>query len=404
MQPHSEAMGPIAMLDCARQRRFEVLHADGLAAGDSPAFATAIDGRRVIAVTTPTVDAHYGAALRAALRPAAAHRYFVLRADERRKQLPAVQGLCRLAADFKLDRRGAFVAFGGGVCSDVVTVAASMIRRGVDHIRVPTTLIGQIDAGIGVKGAVNLDGLKSFIGAFHPPAAVLIDPAFLGTLPQKRIRQGLSEIVKMALVRDAALFETIETHAEELLRRRFQSGAVAREAIAQSIRLMLEELQKNPFEDRGYERLVDFGHTFSPALEARSGFSISHGEAVAVDMALSAVIGAELGLCTQRVARRIVALLARIGLPVNSPLLDLDLCREAMASTSAHRGGRLNLVVPTQLGAADFVGAPALEGGVLERALARLPWFSPAVMLGPAAGAAAAMSRHFEAEHASPAV
>lgn len=232
---------------------------------------------------------------------------------------------------------------------------------------------------------------------FHPPAAVFIDPVFLESLPAARIRQGLSEIVKMALVRDADLFETIDTHAEALARRRFQCD-VAAGVIARSVGLMLDELQQNPFEDRGFERLVDFGHTFSPTLEARSEFSISHGEAVAIDMALSAVIAAELGLCAAPVARRIVSMLARVGLPVSSPLLDLEVCREAVASTIAHRGGRLNLVVPTRLGAATFVDEEALGHGALERALARLPDFSPSV--GQPAGVAAAMSWHSEAERA----
>jgi 3-dehydroquinate synthase len=225
---------------------------------------------------------------------------------------------------------------------------------------------------------------------------VLIDPAFLESLPPARIRQGLSEILKMAMVRDAGLFGRIELDAEELLRSRFQSPAGARDIVSRSIYLMLEELQQNPFEDRGFERLVDFGHTFSPVLEARSGFRISHGEAVAIDMALSCVIGAELRLCAPRMARRFIALLARVGLPVNSPLLDLDLCREAISSTSAHRGGRLNLVVPRQIGAATFVGAEELAGGVLESALAALPWFSPRATLERA--------RAMTPAHASPAL
>ena len=375
MPPASEACPtPMATLDCARLRRFEVCFADGMASGAAPVLAAALADRRVIAVTTPTVDRLYGSRLRAQLRDAAAeHRYVVMPCDERGKQLPAVQRLCEIAAEFKLDRRGALVAIGGGVCSDIVTLAASLIRRGVDHLRVPTTLIGQIDAGIGIKGAVNFDGRKSFIGTFHPPAAVLIDPAFLATLPAARIRQGLAEIIKMALVRDAQLFEQLEEHGAALLQSRFQSRAVARVIIAQSVRLMLEELQHNPFEDQGFERLVDMGHTFSPTLEAHSGFRLSHGEAVAVDMALSSQIAAELGLTSLPMARRIVALIEGLGLPVNSPLLTVEMCHEAMRSTSAHRGGKLNLVVPTGLGTASFVDASALERRVLERALGRLP-------------------------------
>ena len=379
MPPASEACPtPMATLDCARLRRFEVCFADGMASGAAPLLAAALAERRVIAVTTPTVDRLYGSQLRAQLRGGAVeHRYVVMPCDERGKQFPAVQRLCGIAAEFRIDRRGAFVAIGGGVCSDIVTVAASLVRRGVDYLRVPTTLIGQIDAGIGIKGAVNFDGLKSFIGTFHPPAAVLIDPAFLATLPAARIRQGLAEIIKMALVRDARLFEKLEEYGAALLRSQFQPTAegpdVGRVIIAQSVRLMLEELQRNPFEDQGFERLVDMGHTFSPTLEAHSGFLLSHGEAVAVDMALSSQIAAELGLTSPPLARRIVALIEGLGLPVNSPLLTVEMCHEAMRSTSGHRGGKLNLVVPTGLGTATFVDASALERRVLERALGRLP-------------------------------
>jgi 3-dehydroquinate synthetase len=376
----------IAQLDCTRQRSFDITFARGLASGDGSALAAAITDRRVVAVSTPTVDKLYGDTLRRMLGAhCAEHRYTVLRLDERRKQLPVVQRLCQLAAEFRLDRRGAFVALGGGICSDVVTMAASMVRRGVDHIRIPTTLIGQIDAGIGIKGAVNLAGQKSFTGVFHAPAAVLIDPAFLATLPAARIRQGLSEILKMALIRDAELFELVETHVRTLLAKRFQEPGAAVSIVSRAISLMVEELARNPYEDQTFERLVDMGHTFSPQLEARSGFRITHGEAVAVDMALSCVIAVELGLMSNHAARRFIALLERVGLPVSSPLLSAELCREAMACATAHRGGSLNLVLPCAIGHATFVDNDALAHGVLERALAKLPWFAAGISLENAA-------------------
>jgi 3-dehydroquinate synthase len=265
-------------------------------------------------------------------------------------------------------------------------MAASMVRRGVDHIRIPTTLIGQIDAGIGVKGAVNLAGQKSFVGVFHAPAAVLIDPQFLATLPATRIRQGLSEILKMALIRDAELFELVEAHAGTLVAKRFQEPAVARNIVSRAISLMIDELAHNPFENQTFERLVDMGHTFSPQLEARSGFRLSHGEAVAVDMALSCVIAVELGLMSNHAARRFIALLERVGLPVGSTLLSAELCREAMACATAHRGGNLNLVLPCAIGHATFVDNDALAHGVLERALAKLPWFAAGISLENAQG------------------
>jgi len=176
---HSEAepAGRVGRLQCARTLAFDVVRAPGLSVGVHEAFAAAVAGRRVLMITSPTVHSLYGEALTSLLASQqGAHQYEVLPLGEARKHMRTVERVCELAARMKLDRRGLLVAVGGGVCSDIVTFAASMIRRGIDHLRIPTTLIGQVDAGIGIKGAVNLQGLKSFVGCFHPPAGVLLDP------------------------------------------------------------------------------------------------------------------------------------------------------------------------------------------------------------------------------------
>jgi 3-dehydroquinate synthase len=279
-----------------------------------------------------------------------------------------------LAQELKLDRHSVLVAFGGGVCSDVVGFAASMIRRGIAYIRVPTTLVGQIDAGVGLKTGVNFRAGKNYLGSFHPPERVLIDPAFLGTLPARELRQGLAEMVKIALVRDPALFACLEECGGRLLQSRFcDPQAIAEHAIHRAIALMLEELGANPFENRTLERLVDMGHSFSPELESASGFTLPHGDAVAVDIALTCALAVELGMLDEEDALRIVAVLMQLGLPTNHELLDAALCRRAVRSVVLHRGGRLNLVVPTAIGSADFVRDPAIiTDEVLERGLRRL--------------------------------
>jgi 3-dehydroquinate synthetase len=137
--------------------------------------------------------------------------------SERRKIINSVLDICGAAQDFKLDRHSLLVAIGGGECSDVVGFAASIIRRGVGHVRIPTTLVGQIDAGIGLKTGVNLRCGKHFLGSFHPPEQVLIDPAFLATLPACELRQWLSEMIKIALVRDADLFERVAVRWSQVL-------------------------------------------------------------------------------------------------------------------------------------------------------------------------------------------
>ncbi len=337
-------------MDCADRRSYRVTLRENLLR--SSALEEAVGARRALLVTTPTVELKFGAGLRAALRHTETVATLVLNVREGTKSIDLVQTVCAEALAHGLTRRGLIIAVGGGLCSDIVTVAASWIRRGIGHVRVPTTLIGQIDAGIGLKGAVNFHGKKSFIGCFHPPEQVLIDPAFLRTLPARFLVSGLAEAIKMGVVRDAMLFELIEACAPELVSSGFSAGY---EVLQRSIWAMLDELSTNPYEDQTWERLVDFGHTFSPALEAALGFEIHHGEAVAVDMALSASISRSLGLIDGATWRRIVGALRRAGLPVRSPRLDVQLCRDALGEARRHRGGSFNLVIPAGIGRAVFL-------------------------------------------------
>ena len=343
-------------MDCEARSQYKVLFCDSLLGDDRTVLQEAIEDRKALLVTTPTVDRMYGAAMRAALKRTNTVSTLVLNAREETKSMELVESVCKEALSHGLNRRGLLIGFGGGVCLDVVTVAASLIRRGVGHIRVPTTLIGQIDAGIGLKGAVNFSGKKSFIGTFHPPEQVLIDPVFLQSLPRKFLVAGIAEAVKMGIVRDPVLFEMLESWSPELVTSGFDQPAVqGREVLRRAISAMLDELRKNPFEDQTFERLVDFGHTFSPALEAAMGFEIQHGEAVAIDMALSATIARLLGLIAPEACERILRVLRTASLPVFARRLDVPLCREALIEACRHRGGSMNLVVPAGIGRAVFL-------------------------------------------------
>jgi len=235
-------------------------------------------------------------------------------------------------------------------------MVAVLSRRGVAHIKIPTTLIGLIDAGIGVKGAVNLPGKKSAIGCFYPPERVLLDPSFLRSLPKRLISEGLAEAIKVAIIFDPALFEEIEQSPGKLLANPEDADyKYATELVWRSANLLLDELERNLFEDRSYERLLDFGHTFSPMIEVRSGFHIRHGVAVAIDMALSSTVANSLGLLPSADRDRILSLLLSLGLPIFSRLLSLERCNSALEEMEAHRGGRLNLVVPSGIGKAVFL-------------------------------------------------
>jgi len=359
----------------SRSITYQVRLLDLKPAGCADALAEALGDRRALVVTTPTVACLYGRAIHARLlaqgRDAA---LLVLDCGERTKDLARVERICAAALDRSLDRRGVLVGLGGGVCTDLVTVAASWIRRGIPHLRVPTTLIGQIDAGLGAKGAVNFRGSKSWLGCFHPPGEVLVAPAFLRTLPREHLSAGFAEIVKIAVVRDPELMEWVEADGRVLLESAFRSPQGSATAVLwRSVLRMLEALEVNLYEDKTYERLVDFGHTFSPLLETASGFRLSHGQAVAIDMALSAALAEALGLADAATVDRVLGILRALELPTWSPELTPSLCHQALAAAALHRGGSPNLVLPTSIGGACFLkDARRLSAATLEAGVARV--------------------------------
>ena len=361
-------------MDCAARTSYQVVFSNALLQSQTSALVEAIGDRKALLVTTPTVDRMYGSAIRAVLEKTDTVSTLVLNVREETKSMELVQSVCAEAFSHGLNRRGLLIAFGGGVCSDIVTLSASLLRRGIAHIRVPTTLIGQIDAGIGLKGAVNFCGKKSFIGCFHPPEHVLIDPAFLRTLPRRYLVSGVAEAIKMGIARDESLFDLLERRSLDLVTSGFDEPVVAgRELLQRSIWAMLDELSTNPYEDQTYERLVDFGHSFSPALEGALGFDIHHGEAVAIDMALSATIALSLGLIAPDVWERILGVLRTASLPAFSPRLDVQLCRDALTEACRHRGGSMNLVLPAGIGRAVFLKDPReVPDSLLEHSLGLL--------------------------------
>jgi len=340
-------------LHCSTAREYDVLVSPGVLQADNPVLAQTLAGRRALVITDTVVHAQYGAALRTALRDC---EIAVLDVDEQRKDIDAVLLICRLAQQLRLGRTDLLVAVGGGVICDLVAVAASLIRRGVPYVCVPTTLVADIDAAVGLKGGVNLDGVKNFLGCFSPPDAVVVDPTFLQTVPAVELSAGFAEVLKIALVRDASLFALVQDVGPGLVRSRFTSRG-GREVLDSAIGQMLDELAKNPYEDQGYERLLDFGHTFSPLLEQESGFTLRHGEAVALDMVLSGAIAVTLGILQRPDYDELVAAVQSLGLPYRSELCTRATIQAGLVSAARHRGGRVNLVLPQKIGSATFVRA-----------------------------------------------
>jgi 3-dehydroquinate synthetase len=323
---------------------------------DEPALADLLEGRPTMFVIDKSVDAIYGEALREYARRHLVCRGIVpIDGAEAKKTWPQVEEICASAIRNGLRRDGVIAAIGGGVTLDTTGVAASLYRRGVRFVRIPTTLLGMVDVCVGIKQGINFGTKKNILGAFYPPMGGINDLSFLSSVSRRQLACGVAETVKMAIVRDPMLFALMEAHTGRLLDSRFQFPKNAAEQIVIRAELaMMNELQPNLFEV-DLRRLVDFGHSFSPALESASEYQIHHGEAVAIDMMLCAVIAARRGMCDEVAVRRIADIYATAGLPLVHDLCEPRFLHDSLADIVIHRGGDLNLVVPTGIGSATFI-------------------------------------------------
>jgi 3-dehydroquinate synthetase len=341
-----------------------------------------IAGRRCLVVTSETVNALYGRQIEDYFRlwfEDDQFRILALPVNENKKNIEAVVNVCREANRFCLGRRSLFVAVGGGVLMDIVGMASSIYMRKLDYVRIPTTLVGQVDAGVGLKTGVDFEGSKNFIGTFHPPAAVLNDFRFLRTLDAEEIRNGLAEITKMAIVADAELFSLLENVSKNIVNYYITGTNVelTQKINIISVMRMLEQLQSDPYE-KNLARMVDFGHTFGPFLEMYTGHRIKHGRAVALDMAISAEISYLLGRASAELHDRILKLLVDFGFHLyDNEAFDTERMWQSLDSIVLRRGGKLNLVIPTDIGRAEFLRDKGdLQKEVLNEAITNLRDFN----------------------------
>lgn len=248
-----------------------------------------------------------------------------------------------------LCRHSYVAAIGGGALIDTVGFAAATAHRGVRLLRVPTTVLAQADAAIGVKNSVNAMGQKNFLGVFSPPAAVFNDFAFLTTLSQKDWIGGVAESVKVALVKDAAFFDFLENRAEALEQRDPRS---MREVIQRCAVLHLEHIATagDPFE-QGNSRPLDFGHWAAHRLELLSSFELGHGEAVAIGIALDTTYSYLAGLLQKAAWQRVLTLLNDLGFTLYVPQLDQrSAILQGLEDFRAHLGGRLAVMLLWDIG------------------------------------------------------
>ena len=253
-----------------------------------------------------------------------------------------------------IDRHSYVVAIGGGAVLDAIGLAAATAHRGVRHIRVPTTVLSQNDSGVGVKNAVNLKGYKNFIGTFAPPWAVLNDFDYLDDLPRRERIAGLSEAVKVALIRDREFYEWLEANSDALIT--FERGA-EEHMVRRSAELHMRQIAHggDPFE-MGSARPLDFGHWAAHKLESLTHNHVRHGEAVAIGIALDTRYSVLTGLLEEGAEERVVALLEHLGFRIFHPALlrqgedGRPLILKGLDEFREHLGGELTITLLTDLG------------------------------------------------------
>lgn len=269
--------------------------------------------------------------------------------------------------DHKIDRHSYLVAIGGGSILDLAGYAAAVSHRGIRHIRIPTTVLSQNDSGVGVKNGINFYTKKNFLGTFAPPVAVFNDFHFLTTLEEVDWRSGISEAIKVALIKDAPFFQWLADNAAKLARRDMPAMQYLVKHCAD---LHMQHIRSgDPFE-MGSARPLDFGHWSAHKLEQLTKFNIRHGEAVAIGIALDTVYSHLSGRLTRAAMDQILQVIETLGLPITHPLLEVtgagSPLLKGLEEFREHLGGKLTITLLKGIGQGEEVHE--MDGALIQQA------------------------------------
>lgn len=319
-------------------------------------------GARVAIVTDKTVAKHWLAQTEAALADAGiASSRIVVGEGEASKSYGVLQDVSEGLIAAKIERNDLVIALGGGVIGDLAGFAASIVRRGVDFVQVPTSLLAQVDSSVGGKTGINSPHGKNLVGAFHQPVLVIADTSVLDTLSPRQFRAGYAEVAKYGVLGDLDFFNWLDANHAEI----FAGGAAREHAIAMSCRAKAAIVARDERET-GDRALLNLGHTFGHALEAATGFSdrLFHGEGVAVGMVLAAEFSARLNMISEAEAARVPRHLASVGLPTRlqdiagfqqEGLGDADALLALMGQDKKVKRGKLTFILLEEIGKAVIV-------------------------------------------------
>jgi 3-dehydroquinate synthase len=304
-------------------------------------------GRYVI-VTDSTVAAIHGAKVLQTLKGVGLKADILdFPAGEASKDIHTILRIVDRLRAMGADRTSALIALGGGVVGDITGFVASIYMRGILYIQVPTTLLAQVDSSIGGKTGIDLSTGKNILGTFYQPKGVFIDLAFLETLEFQELKNGLAEVIKYGIIDDPELFSTLENKADDI---RKPNLDLLEEIVARSCRIKKGVVEIDERE-RGIRRILNFGHTIGHAIETESGFTIPHGDAVAMGMATSAALSERMRYLPAEDRQRIIALIKAMGLPDRIPqAVTTEGVFLRMKGDKKKTGDSLNLVLLKKIG------------------------------------------------------
>jgi 3-dehydroquinate synthase len=342
---------------------FSLLYVDGAFKPENPEIAESYQsfGRCLMIIDESVYDLYRAQIETYFEHHSVALTVFPLTIKEPQKTLQTFERIIDAFADFGLVRKEPVLVVGGGLTTDVAGFACSAYRRKTNYIRVPTSLIGLIDASVAIKVAVNHGKLKNRLGAYHASRKVILDFSFLGTLPTDQVRNGMAELIKIAVVANKKIFEFLDVYGEALLETHFgyRNGTpelrkVAHRLTYDAIQSMLE-LEVPNLHELDLDRVIAYGHTWSPTLELTPEPPMLHGHSVNIDMAFSATIAHLRGYISLEERDRILGLMSRLGLAIDSPYLTPELLWKATESITWTRDGLQRAAAPAPIGQCVFM-------------------------------------------------
>jgi len=302
---------------------------------------------KMVVVTDNNVESHYcDACIEALSETGAEVSRHVIPAGEKSKNLDTVSEIYRQLISLKLDRHSTLVALGGGVVGDVTGFAAATFLRGIQFIQIPTSLLAQADSSIGGKTGVDFEGTKNMVGAFYQPRFVFINVNTLRTLPEREMKSGLAEVIKHGLILDGDFYEYIDYNINKI----FGFDENVLQYITKMNCTIKGKVVEQDEREGDLRAILNFGHTIGHAVESESNFAILHGESVSVGIAGVYRLALKMGMVTAKMVEKVENTLKKAGLPVKVHGMDANRIFEKMFHDKKVRDGKLNFVLPKNIG------------------------------------------------------